>query len=176
MEKQKFPQKVTYYTSSHPAVMTVSFLVLSAILSYLLRRFADGSIEPWQELFVCSIFAAVAVFYAVKWMHTAWFTAEGIVFYRFGMEYRRIAWNDVIQTGLAKEYKASKLTLVITPKDCPVYEDAAVTTTYYVEKYRRKLILLDATKSNIDAVAACCGKLSYNARYPQSKPTGYSEM
>jgi hypothetical protein len=176
MEKTQFPQKVTYYPSSNPAVMTFGFLSLTIFLAYLLRRFADGSVEPWQERFVCSIFVAVAVFYAVKWMHTAWFTAEGIVFYRFGMEYRRVAWNDVIQTGLAKEYKASKLTLVITPKDCPIYEDAAVTTTYYVEKYRRKLILLDATKSNIDAVAACCGKLSYNARYPQSKPTSYSEM
>ena len=102
-------------------------------------------------------------------MHTAWFTSEGMIFYRLGKEYRRIQWRDVVQVGLAKEYKASKLTLVITPAGCPKYEDFSCTTTVYVERYRRKLILLDGTKENQKAVEMFYGELSYNAKDPNRR-------
>lgn len=169
MKNQSFNQKVTYYPSTHPGVMTVSFMVISGLLAYLLNKYADDSIQLWQRNFACSLFLIGAMFYLIKWMHTAQFTSEGIVFYRMGKEYRRILWSNVIQVGLAKEYKASKLTLVITPVGCPKYENHAWSTTAYVEHYRRKLILLDGTKENQNAVQLLFGELSYNAKNPNSR-------
>ena len=169
MNNQSINQKVTHYPSTHPGVMTISFLVISCLLAYLFYRYADNSIQPWQAYFACSLLWISAAFYLLKWVHTAYFTNEGIVFYRMGKEYRRILWCDVIQVGLAKEYKASKLTLVITPANCPKYENHAWSTTAYVEHYRRKLILLDGTKENQNAVILLFGELSYNAKNPNSK-------
>lgn len=168
MEKCTYTKKATFYPSTHPGVMTISFLLISGLLGYLLHTYADGSIEPWQAWFACVLFWIGAAFFAIKWMHSAQFTKEGIIFYRLGKEYRRILWNDVVQVGLAKEYKASKLTLVITPSGCPKYEDTSWSTTAYVEHYRRKLILLDGTKENQNAVQLLYGEFSYNAKYPNS--------
>lgn len=166
MNNQSNIRKVTYYPSTHPGVMTISFILISAMLLYLIKKYGDGSVEPWQGYFACSLFWIGAAFYAIKWIHTAYFTSEGIVFFRLGKEYRRVPWNSIIQVGLAKEYKASKLTLVITPAGCPIYDDYTQTTTSYVEHNRRGLILFDGTKENINAVHDFCGELSYNAKYP----------
>ena len=168
MTTQAFSKKVTYYPSTHPGFMTISFLLISGLLAYLFRVYADDSIQPWQAYFACSLFGGGAAFYLIKWMHTAEFNNEGIVFYRLGREYRRILWSDVVQVGMAKEYKASKLTLVITPAGCPRYENHEFSTTAYVEHYRRKLILFDGTKENQAAVQLLYGELSYNAKYPNS--------
>lgn len=169
MNTRSASQKATYYPSTHPGVMTVSFLLISGLLAYLFHMYADDSIQIWQAYFACSLFWIGAAFYAMKWMHTVKFTSEGIIFSRIGKEYRRILWSDVVQVGLAKEYKASKLTLVITPACCPKYEDHTWSTTAYVEHYRRKLILLDGTKENQNAVQLFYGELSYNAKYPNSR-------
>lgn len=166
MNTQSNIRKVTYYPSTHPGVMTISFMLISALLLYLIKKFADSSVESWQGYFACSLFWIGAAFYAIRWMHTAYFTSEGIVFFRLGKEYRRVPWNSIIQIGLAKEYKATKLTLVITPFGCPIYDDYTQTTTSYVERHRRDLILLDGTKQNLDAVHIFYGELSYNAKDP----------
>ena len=169
MKTQACNQKATYYPSTHPGIITISFLLFSGLLAYLFHVYADDSIQPWQAYFACSLFWIGAAFYAIKWMHTAQFTNEGIVLYRAGKEYRKILWTEVVQVGLAKEYKASKLTLVITPAGCPKYEDHTWSTTAYVEHYRRKLILLDGTKENQNAVQLFYGELSYNAKYPNNR-------
>lgn len=169
MNTQTVRQKATYYPSTHPGLMTVSFLMISGLLVCLFHMYADDSIQPWQAYFACSLFWIGAAFYAVKWMHTAQFTSEGIIFYRIGKEYRKILWNEVVQVGLAKEYKADKLTLVITPASCPKYEDHTWSTTAYVEHYRRKLILFDGTKENQNAVHLFYGELSYNAKHSNSR-------
>ena len=166
-----FNQKATHYPSTHPGVMTVSFLSISGLLAYLFHVYADESIQPWQTYFACSLFWIGAAFYGLKWIHSAQFTDEGIVFLRLGKAYRKVLWTDVVQVGLAKEYKASKLTLVITPADCPIYENHAGSTTAYVEHHRRKLILLDGTRENLAAVQHLYGELSYNAKHPNSRIT-----
>ena len=94
-------------------------------------------------------------------MDTVRFTAEEIVFCRLGMVYRRIPWRDIVQVGIAKEYKADKHTLVLTPSTCPKYGEQYSTTTHYVEKHRWKLILLDATKVNQEAVRRFYGEIEY---------------
>lgn len=164
MQHQFVDKTATHYSATHPGVMTCSFLIISGLLGFLFHRYQDASIEPWQALFVCLLFDIGTVFYALKWMHTIRFTQEGLIFCRLGYEYRKIRWDQVIQVGVAKEYKASRLTLVLTPENIPLYDSSYSTTTIYVEKYRRKLILLDATKDNLATVRQLYGEFDYEAR------------
>ena len=141
--------------------MIISFL----LIAFAIFRFCENqpipSDEKWMVSCSIGIFLAGSAFYAIKWMHTVQFAAEEIIFRRLGIIYRRIPWSEIIQAGLAKEYKADKLTLVLTPSNCPKYGEEYVTTTHYVEKHRLKLILLDATKENQAAVCRFYGELEY---------------
>ena len=141
--------------------MIVSFL----LIAFGIFRFCENQIIPrdekWMVYCAIGIFVACAVFYAFKWMHSVRFTTEEIVFCRLGIVYRRIPWSKIIQAGIAKEYKASKLTIVLTPVNCPKYNTKYHTTTQYVENHRWKLILLDATKENKEAIHRFYGEFEY---------------
>ena len=164
MNNSKQEYKVSYYWSTHPCVMIVSFL----LIAFGIFRFCENQIIPrdekWMVYCAIGIFVAGSVFYAFKWMHSVRFTTEEIVFCRLGIVYRRIPWSKIIQAGIAKEYKANKLTIVLTPVNCPKYDTQYHTTTHYVEKHRRKLILLDATKDNKEAIHRFYGKLEYETK------------
>ena len=156
--------QVSYYLSTHPCVMVVSFLLIAFIIFRFCENQAIPPDEKWKVDCAIGIFIAGAAFYAIKWMHSVRFTIEEIVFYRLGIVYRRIPWNQIIQAGIAKEYKAAKLTIVLTPANCPKYDSQYSTTTHYVEKHRWKLILLDATKDNKEAVHRFYGEFGYEAK------------
>lgn len=161
MEENTEEYKVKYYRSTHPCVMTLSFLLLAYVISRIAAHYTIPHDEKWMVYCAIGIFVLGAGFFAIKWMHSVRFTAAEIVFYRLGRVYRRLPWSDIIQVGLAKEYNADKLTLVLTPSSCPKYEDQYRTTTHYVEKHRWKLVLLDATKENKEAVQRFYGELEY---------------
>lgn len=155
----------SHYFSTHPGVMTCSFLIISVFLGLLFHKLPDGSIKPWQAYFLCSLFDIGALYYMIKWMHTIRFTERELVFCRLGKPYRKLSWDKIIQVGVAKEYKAAKLTLVLTPQGTPVYDCSYPTTTIYVERYRRRLILLDATEDNLAVISQLYGKLDYEAKH-----------
>ena len=165
MKSQTRPRRATHYPTTHPGVMTVSLLLLSVLLDYLLHTYNDGSIEPWQTCFVCSLLWIVAGFYGIKWTRTIYLTSDGITFYRFRKVYRQIRWEDIIQIGIAKEYKASKLTIVITPRTCPQFDSSYPSPTIYVERNRKHLILLDATNENIESIQTVYGKMDYHTNH-----------
>lgn len=157
-----FDKAATYYRTTHPAVMTCSLLLLSVLFVWAVCSLGD-SIELWKIIFACSLLWVGAIFYAVKWVHSVHFTSEGLSFYRFGQIYRKIPWNQIVQVGLAKEYKATKLTIALTPTSCPQFEQKNSTTTSYVERYRNQLILVDATRENIDCILSLYGDFNYDA-------------
>ena len=153
--------KVTHYRSTHPCVMTLSFLLIAYVISRIAANYTIPQDEKWMVDCAIGLFVLGAGFFAIKWMHTVRFTAEEIVFYRLGIFYRRIPWRNIVQAGIAKEYKADKHTLVLTHSGCPKYGEQYSTTTQYVEKHRWKLILLDATKENQEAVRRFYGEIEY---------------
>jgi len=156
--------RATYYGAEHPGFMMFALLIISVFVVCLIQKYWDDSVEPWQAWFACSLFWAGALFYGIKWTHSVYFTSEGLVFCRLGKPYRHLSWNQIIQAGLAKEYKASRLTLVFTPEDCPKFDFNYTTTTSYVEQYRFKLILLHAAKENIAMAKQFYGELDYTAK------------
>lgn len=153
-----------YYPSTHPGVMTCAFSALFLFLVAFSHMYTEGKLELWQKGFVCVAVLCVVVYYAVKWTKTIIFTSEGILFQRFGKEYRFLPWKEVVQVGIALEYQAARPTLVITPCGCPVHDVTNKFTTSYVERNRRKLIRLDATKSNVAAVKHFYGQLDYESK------------
>ena len=153
--------RVKYYRSTHPGVMTLSFLLIAYVISRIAANYTIPQDEKWMVDCAVGLFVLGSGFFAIKWMHSVRFTAQEIVFYRLGMVYRRIPWGDIIQAGIAKEYNADKHTLVLTPTGCPKYGEQYRTTTHYVEKHRWKLILLDATKDNQEAVRRFYGEIEY---------------
>ncbi|MBQ7230309.1 MAG: hypothetical protein IJX04_05365 [Oscillospiraceae bacterium] len=153
--------KVKYHRSTHPCVMTLSFLLIAYVISRIAANYTIPQDEIWMVDCTIGMFVLGAGFFAIKWMHAVRFTAQEIVFYRLGMVYQRILWRDIVQVGIAKEYNADKHTLVLTPSACPKYGEQYNTTTQYVEKHRWKLILLDATKENQEAVRRFYGEIEY---------------
>ena len=141
--------------------MSVSFMLIAIVISRIFQNYPFTPSEKWKEYFTIGLFIVGSGFYAIKWMHSVRFTDEEIIFYRLGIAYRKLPWSEIIQTGLAKEYKADKLTLVLTPSNCPLYDEQYSTTTHYVEKHRWQLILLDATKDNKEAVRRFYGEIEY---------------
>lgn len=144
--------------------MTVSFLLIAFGIFIFCENQVIPPDEKWMVYCAIGIFLAGSAFYAIKWMHSIRFTTEEIIFFRLGIVYRRIPWSQIIQAGVAKEYKASKLTLVLTPANCPKYDTQDRTTTHYVETHRWKLILLDATKDNKEAVRRFYGQFEYESK------------
>lgn len=163
MKEVSYDKKATYHRTTHPAVMTCSFLVMSAVFACCVYFLGKDSFELWQLYFVYTLLWTCAAFYATKWAHDVHLTSQGVCFYRFGKIYRKLLWNEIIQVGIAKEYKATQLTIVLTPINCPKFESQFVTTTVYVERYRNQLIMLDATQENIDSVRYLYGEFDYDA-------------
>ena len=162
MEESTKEYRVKYYRSTHPCVMTLSFTLIAFVITRIAANYTIPHDEKWMVYCAIGLFVLGAGFFAIKWMYSVRFTAEEIVFYRLGLNYRRILWSDIVQVGIAKEYNADKHTLVLTPSGCPKYSEQYRTTTHYVEKHRWKLILLDATKENQEAVRRFYGELEYD--------------
>lgn len=154
----------TYYPSTHPGLMTCVFLIVMEVLIFVFLTFRESITEPWIAWFACGLFFFAAMFNAMKWAHSVRFSPEGVLFYRFGKQYRLLPWNQVVQVGVVKEYKASRLSLAITPDGCPRFDTANRNTTGYVEQYRHKLVILDATKENIASIRKLYGELDYIAK------------
>ena len=162
--------KVTYYRSTHPCTMILCFQLIAFVIYRIADHYPISPDEKWMVYCAIGLFVLGSGYYAIKWMHSIRFTTEEIIFYRLGTVYRRILWTEIVQAGLVKEYKADKLTIVLTPSNCPKYDSQYITTTHYVEKHRWKLILLDATKDNKTAVRQFYGDLEYEA--PHHKGNG----
>lgn len=157
-------KRATYHTAEHPGFMMIAFLLLSVLLSFLIQKYWDSSVEPWQAWFACSLFWISAAWFGIRWMHQVYFTPDGLQFCRFGKPYRFVEWSRITQAGIAKEYKATRLTLVFTPEGCPKYNPEYTTPTTYVEQYRFKLVLLHATKENIAMTKQFYGELDYSVK------------
>lgn len=158
-------KKATYYGTTHPGVLTIFFFAFAAILSWCAQQFCEDTSDLQKVLLASLLPWGAAIFYAIKWAHSVSFDAEGILFRRFGIVYRKLLWGDIIQVGIAKEYKATKLTIVVTPNTCPKFDSQYSTTTVYVEQYRHSLVLLDATKENQAIIHCFYGEFDYHANH-----------
>ena len=161
MNNQSF-SKATYYPSTHPVFMSICFGVISILIAFYFKNNPHEEIKKWQVVFSCSLFFIGALIFVFKAVHCVYFTNQGLVFRRFGKTYRTVKWEEIIQAGIGKEYKATKLTLVFTLEGTSQYDQTIhSTTTLYLEKNRRKLILMDATKENIQNTEKFYGNLDY---------------
>ena len=81
--------KVKYHRSTHPCVMTLSFLLIAYVIARIAANYTIPQDEKWMADCTIGMFVLGAGFFTIKWMHTVRFTAEEIVFCRLGMVYRR---------------------------------------------------------------------------------------
>ena len=166
--KQKKSTPATYFASTHPGFLTIIFILIGVVGYVIFDRIP---MTPEDEktvvigIWIVGIpWAAMVLWYACQWTHKVSFAPEGLVFCRFGRAYRILPWDRVALVGLGTVYKATRFTLVITPVGVPVFDTAGNITTWYIERYRHKLILLDATKENLAAIDEYYGELDYSSK------------
>ena len=157
----------TYHASTHPGFMSIIFIVVGVAGYTVLQKMPIES-ENETMLAIGMWIVGVAwvgsvLWYVYQWIHTVCFSSEGLVFCRFGLPYRILPWDQVAQVGLVTVYKATRFTIAITPAGVPTFDTAGKITTWYVERYRHKLILLDDTKENLASVEKYYGKLDYQS-------------
>ena len=157
-ENEKMLYKVNCKAINHPLIV-FSFMSISlGILLCMMNNASDGTYSHRDKiLFVNCLSAGYLGWLLICVGRSIYFTTEGIVFKFLFWNYKMLPWDLVDQIGIYHKM------LVITPYDVPKYSRTEKSIKNYVKENQLHLIVIDATKENLDAIDWFYGFVDYRA-------------